>query len=211
MRQDRHRPEKQSPRPFDLLNQLRIEEKIQSINLNHCPKSEEETVSNSDRRGPSAALSNRVRLDDTDRLILRELTIDARIPNNVLAAKAGIAPSTCLGRVRALRDADVIKGFHAEVDLPALGLIILALISVRVHQQARSQMLRIAQRLRNLPGVQSVFLLAGDTDFLVHVAFRTPTELRNFIAEHLGSDAAIAHTETNLVFDHLTPVAGSHP
>lgn len=110
------------------------------MNLNHCSKSKKETVPSSEGRGSAAAPSNRVRLDETDRLILRELTIDARIPNNVLAARAGIAPSTCLGRVRALRDADVIKGLHAEVDLPALGLIILALISVRVHQHARSHL-----------------------------------------------------------------------
>lgn len=151
------------------------------------------------------SLPNRVRLDDTDRLILQELMADARIPNNILAAKAGIAPSTCLGRVRALRDAGIIRGFHASVDLEALGLLVYALISVRVNAQARNKMLAIGQRLRSLPNVQSVFLLAGDQDFLMHVACGTPTELRDFIAVHLASDPAIANTQTNLVFDHLTP------
>ncbi|MFF2297874.1 Lrp/AsnC family transcriptional regulator [Arthrobacter sp. NPDC058127] len=154
---------------------------------------------------PQGRLSNRVRLDDTDRLILKELMSDARIPNNVLASKAGIAPSTCLGRVRALREAGIIRGFHASVDLEALGLIVFALISVRVNSQARNKMLAIAQRLRALPNVQSVFLLAGDQDFFVHVACGTPKELRDFIAAHLASDPAIANTQTNLVFDHLTP------
>ncbi|MBT2550847.1 Lrp/AsnC family transcriptional regulator [Arthrobacter sp. ISL-65] len=150
-------------------------------------------------------MPNPIRLDETDRFILHELIEDARIPNNILASRAGIAPSTCLNRVGALRRAGVIKGFHAEVDLEAMGLIVIALISVRVSQQARNRMLEIAQKLRSMPGVQSVFLLAGDRDFLVHVACRTPQELRNFIADHLGSDPAIASTQTNLVFDHLTP------
>ncbi|MEZ2391311.1 Lrp/AsnC family transcriptional regulator [bacterium RCC_150] len=154
--------------------------------------------------GPES-LSNRVRLDDTDKLILRELVADARIPNNVLAVKAGIAPSTCLGRVRALRDAGIIRGFHASVDLEALGFLVFALISVRVNAQARNKMLAIGERLRKLPNVQSVFLLAGDQDFLIHVACGTPKELRDFIAFHLASDPAIANTQTNLVFDHLTP------
>ncbi|MFP3675052.1 winged helix-turn-helix transcriptional regulator, partial [Bacillus sp. SIMBA_031] len=69
-------------------------------------------------------------------MILKELMADARIPNNVLASKAGIAPSTCLGRVRALRDAGIIRGFHAAVDLEALGLLVYALVSVRVNSQA---------------------------------------------------------------------------
>ncbi|MGO4435184.1 Lrp/AsnC family transcriptional regulator [Paenarthrobacter sp. RAF9] len=162
-------------------------------------------MSDSNLNRTAGAVPNPVRLDDTDRLILRELMADARIPNNVLASKAGIAPSTCLGRVRALKDAGVIRGFHASVDLEALGLLVYALISIRVNPQARNKMLAIAQRLKSLPNVQSVFLLAGDQDFLVHVACGTPTELRDFIAVHLASDPAIANTQTNLVFDHLTP------
>ncbi|GAA2868884.1 Lrp/AsnC family transcriptional regulator [Paenarthrobacter ilicis] len=162
-------------------------------------------MSDSSSPRPLGSLPNRVRLDETDRLILRELMADARIPNNVLAARAGVAPSTCLGRVRALRDSGVIRGFHAAVDLEALGLVVYALISVRVNSQARNKMLAIGQRLRTLPNVQSVFLLAGDQDFMMHVACGTPKELRDFIAVHLASDPAIANTQTNLVFDHLTP------
>lgn len=66
-------------------------------------------------------------------------------------------------------------------------------------------MLAIGQRLRALPNVQSVLLLAGDQDFLIHVASGAPKELRDFIAAHLASDPAVANTQTNLVFDHLTP------
>ncbi|WP_226353199.1 Lrp/AsnC family transcriptional regulator [Pseudonocardia sp. ICBG601] len=59
------------------------------------------------KRPPS---SNPVRLDGVDRALLRQLERDARTPNNSLAAGAGIAPSTCLGRVRALRESGVIRG-----------------------------------------------------------------------------------------------------
>src|SRR5713226_5342543 len=60
-------------------------------------------------------------LDDIDRRIVHELARDARLPNNALADRVGIAPSTCLGRVRALRDRGVIRGYHADVDPAALG------------------------------------------------------------------------------------------
>ena len=55
-------------------------------------------------------------LDHVDRAIVDELSADARLPNNALAERVGIAPSTCLGRVRALRESGVIRGFHADVD-----------------------------------------------------------------------------------------------
>ena len=42
------------------------------------------------------------------------------MPNNALAAAVGVAPSTCLGRVRALRESGVIRGYHADIDPAAL-------------------------------------------------------------------------------------------
>ena len=48
--------------------------------------------------------SIRPTLDEVDRAIVEELTTDARVPNNALAERVGIAASTCLGRVRALRE-----------------------------------------------------------------------------------------------------------
>ncbi|MEE1621059.1 Lrp/AsnC family transcriptional regulator [Zafaria sp. Z1313] len=151
---------------------------------------------------------NRVRLDEADLVILRELAADARLPNNVLARKAGIAPSTCLARVRALKDSGVITGYHAELDLARLGLHVFAMISVRVNPQARHRMLELAAALRDLPETLGVFLLAGDRDFLVHVACAGPEELRDFINVRLA-DPAVASTQTSLVFEHLTPRAGA--
>jgi DNA-binding Lrp family transcriptional regulator len=57
--------------------------------------------------------------DAVDRRILEALAADARISNAALAEQVGIAPSTCLARVRALREDGVIQGFHAEIDLAA--------------------------------------------------------------------------------------------
>ena len=72
-----------------------------------------------------------------DRTILNVLIQDARTPNNALAAQVGVAPSTCIGRVRALRDAGVIRGYHADVDPAALGRPLQALIAVRLRPGAR--------------------------------------------------------------------------
>src|SRR5690242_6866 len=54
-------------------------------------------------------------LDDVDRAILEALSDDARLPNNRLAERVGVAPSTCLQRVRALRRSGVLRGFHADI------------------------------------------------------------------------------------------------
>ena len=60
-------------------------------------------------------------LDALDRDILAELVRDGRLPNNVLAERLGIAPSTCLLRTQNLVKRGVIRGFRADVDHTLVG------------------------------------------------------------------------------------------
>ena len=149
---------------------------------------------------------NAVRLDEVDLRILRALSADARIPNNLLASRAGVAPSTCLGRVRALQESGVIRGFHADLDPAKLGLRIAAMVSVVVRSESRDSMLASARTLRGLPEVQDVFVLGGTPDILVHVVTDSIESLRDFVAENLGANADFSSTQTNIVFEHLSPV-----
>lgn len=147
-------------------------------------------------------------LDETDRRILRLLEQDARVPNNALAAAVGIAPSTCLGRVRALRAAGVIRGFHAEIDPAALGRGLQAMIAVRMQAGARSRLTAFAQRIAGRPEVMDVYFVAGADDFLIHVAVRDTTTLRAFVVDQLSARPDVALTETSLIFEHI-PAAGA--
>jgi len=147
-------------------------------------------------------------LDETDRRILRLLEQDARVPNNALAAAVGIAPSTCLGRVRALREAGVIRGFHAEIDPAALGRGLQAMIAVRMQAGARSQLTAFAQRIAGRPEVMDVYFVAGADDFLLHVAVRDTDTLRAFVVDQLSAHPEVALTETSLIFEHI-PAAGA--
>jgi DNA-binding Lrp family transcriptional regulator len=141
-------------------------------------------------------------LDDVDRILLAELSADARQPNNALAAKAGIAPSTCLGRIRALRESGVVRGFHADIDPSLAGRPLQAMIAVRMHGHARARLEAFMRHLAGLPGVLNVFLLGGGHDFFVHVAAAGTDGLNAFVIEHLSSNPDVALTETNLIFQH---------
>lgn len=150
---------------------------------------------------------NPIRLDAADLVILRELSEDARTPNILLASRTGLAQSTCLNRVRALREAGIIRGFHAEINLSSLGLDVGAMIYINVHAQARKNMLELARGLRNLPETLDVFVLGGKHDLLLHVACASTGDLRDFVATHLGSNQSFANTQTTLIFEHLQPVS----
>ncbi len=141
-------------------------------------------------------------VDDVDRAILELLAADARITNQRLAESVGVAPSTALSRLRGLRERGVIRGFHAEVNLAALGRPLQALIAVRLAAHAREQIDAFTSAVRELPGVLMVFHLAGATDYLVWVAARDAQDLREFVVDHLATHPAVSHAETSLIYEH---------
>ncbi|WP_406274672.1 Lrp/AsnC family transcriptional regulator [Nocardia sp. NBC_00881] len=148
-------------------------------------------------------------IDDIDRILLDQLARDGRMTNNALAAAAGIAPSTCLGRVRALVERGVIRGFHADIDPAALGRNLQAMVAVRLHASARRQLAEFGQRMSALDEVLNVYFIAGADDYLIHVATANTDELRVFVLNHLSAHPAVASTETILIFEHMRPRAGS--
>ncbi len=140
-------------------------------------------------------------LDGTDLAILTELSTNGRITNAALAARVGIAESTCIQRVRALRAADVLTGFHAQVDLAALGFPLQAVIKVRLVSHNREDVRSFHSRLDAIPGVLTAFHVGGEDDYLLHVAVESPEALRDLVLEHVNVHPGVRHTETQLVFE----------
>lgn len=143
-------------------------------------------------------------LDRIDRALLKALSVNARASGAALAAEVGVAESTVSLRLRRLQSSGFIKGFHVDVDLPALGVTIQALISVRLVKHDRSEIDAFRAAAPHLPGVLGLFHMAGAEDYLLHVAARDSEELREFVLSHLTGHPAVAHTETNLIFEHVS-------
>lgn len=141
-------------------------------------------------------------LDEVDSRILALLREDARIPNSRLAELAGIAPSTCLARVRSLVERGVVAGFTARVSPAALGLGLEALISVSIRTGARQRITEFRDDLEHRPEVRQLFFLGGAEDFVLHVAVHDTDALRDFVVEQLSAHPAVASTRTSVVFQH---------
>ena len=95
-------------------------------------------------------------LDGTDRAILAALMEDGRMTNAALAARIGVAESTCAYRVRALRESGVIASINARVDLPSVGRPIQAVIQVQLSSHSRVHINELLDRLVTLPGALRV-------------------------------------------------------
>jgi DNA-binding Lrp family transcriptional regulator len=154
--------------------------------------------------GTGTMVPNDVRpgIDEVDRRILVVLAEDARIPNNALAERVGVAPSTCLGRVRALRERGVIRGYHADIDPAALGRPLQAMISVRLAPGGRERIAGFGDKVAHMPDVLNVYFLGGADDFYIHISAASSDALRQFVVA-LSADPDVAITQTNLIFEHV--------
>ncbi|GAA3855200.1 Lrp/AsnC family transcriptional regulator [Saccharothrix violaceirubra] len=139
-------------------------------------------------------------MDEVDSAILRELQTDARITNRDLAARVGIAPSTCLERVRVLRNRGVLKGFHAEVDLKALNRSVEALVAVRVRPLSRAEVAEFERTLIALPEVLTVYTTSGVDDFVVHVAVRDMEHMHTFVVDRLGGRREVVGYRSSMIY-----------
>lgn len=150
--------------------------------------------------GSQAPPNDLRRLDELDQALVRELARDARVTNAALAERVGVAPSTCLTRVRSLVDRGVLRGFHADVDLPATGLSLRAVVAVNLQPSARGELPRFADGVAALPGVQSLYFLGGADDFLIDIAVEDTAALRAFVVQ-LSERPEVGSTRTSVVFD----------
>ena len=148
-----------------------------------------------------------MKLDRIDHEILRCLQNDARQSNKELASSVGLAPSSCLERVRRLRDGGVLRSFRADVDPAALGVGIQAMVALRVRQHSRELYSTLREHLLSLPEVIGLFDMAGADDFLVHVVARDTKHLRSLAWDQFSTRPEVAHVETALIFDYTRAAA----
>ncbi len=142
-------------------------------------------------------------LDALDYALLRELQDDARQTNRDLAAAVHVSPSTSSERVRALRASGTIRGYHAEVDLPALGRRVQALTAVTIRPPSRENIEAFRDWAAGLPEIVGVFVVAGGDDFLLHVAVPDTDALYAFVIDRLTERPEVADVRTSVVYEHI--------
>ena len=139
-------------------------------------------------------------LDRTDRELILALQKNARISNKELAELVGLAPSTCLERLRRLRTRGVLRGFHATVDLTQIGRPTQAIIAVRLRVHDRAQIDAFASHVTELPDALAVYHVSGADDYLVHAAVSDTDHLRTLVLD-LTARPEVDHVETRLIFE----------
>jgi DNA-binding Lrp family transcriptional regulator len=140
----------------------------------------------------------RVKLDEIDRMILRELQANGRITNVALAERVGISAPPCLRRVRALEEAGFIRGYHAELDARSLGYEVTVFAMVSLRSQAEADLVAFEQMVAGWPIVRECHMLNGEIDFILKCVARDLSEFQRFLTANLTSAPNVASVKTSL-------------
>ena len=103
----------------------------------------------------------RVKLDEIDRRILRDLQNEGRITNVEIASRAGISAPPCLRRVRALEQTGYIEGYHADLNGQALGFGVTVFAQVGLNSQAETDLVAFEELIEGWPMVRECYMLAS--------------------------------------------------
>ena len=142
------------------------------------------------------------KLDSIDLQVLTLLYNNADITNKDLAAQIGIAPSTCLERVKRLKQSGVIKGVLIDVNLKTIGGNIQAIAAIRLQPYSEEIVNQFRDDLLQFSEILNVYHMGGSYDYYIHMSVKDSEHLRQFVFDKITSRDEVTTVETSLVFEH---------
>lgn len=121
-------------------------------------------------------IENFVRLDEKDKIILRELQKDGRVSLTSLAKKMNVAIDTVKARLERLQDHSVVH-VGAFINPRAIGYPLVADIKVKLHNNSEEDTKQFIAHLITHPRVIELLSLMGDYDFTCVLIAKSTDEL----------------------------------
>ena len=137
-------------------------------------------------------------IDETDRAILSILQEEGRITNVELARRVGLTAPPCLRRVRALEEAGIIQGYHAELNANTLGYAITVFALVSLRSQAEEDLRAFEAHVAALPEVRECHMLNGEIDFILKIVAHDLQSFQAFLTSKLTPAPNVASVKTSL-------------
>ena len=110
-----------------------------------------------------------VRLDATDKKILREMQRDAGQSLDEIARKVGSSKTPVWNRIRKMREAGVMGAQTVILDAEQLGFDACFFVLIRTSEHEADWQARFLHALQNRPEVMEAHRLAGDIDYILKV------------------------------------------
>lgn len=110
-----------------------------------------------------------VRIDETDRKILKALQEDAGRSLDEIAKAVGSSKTPVWNRIRKMREAGIIGAQTVHLDAEKLGFEACFFVLIRTSEHDAGWQKAFLMALKSRPEVQEAHRLAGDIDYILKV------------------------------------------
>ena len=110
-----------------------------------------------------------MKLDRSEREILRILQTDGRMSNVDLAERIGLSESPCFRRVKRLEESGIIASYTANLDQRLLGLQVTAFVQVSLGQHDETRQARFLAAVAAEEHIVECHAMSGSHDYLLKV------------------------------------------
>ena len=138
---------------------------------------------------------SRRRLDQVDKLIVAQLSRDARRSNGQIPADLGVTEGTVRARIKRMEEEKLIR-LTAVTNIDRFGDALLAYIWIEVERSDRTR--QVAQSLATIPELGFVGVMLGRSDILAITMVRNTEHLAEFVHSRVSSIAGVRRTESTL-------------
>ncbi len=144
-----------------------------------------------------------MRIDDTDRRLLRQLLAAPEASTAQLAAATGLPEATCWRRLEKLRAKGILRGRQAVIDWRALGWAVEVSLRVTLDKTDPRAFDEFTAAARQVPEVLEIQSFLGRVDIRLNVIARDMTHYQQIYRDRILTLPHIADLEALM---HLSDI-----
>ncbi|GGK55424.1 Lrp/AsnC family transcriptional regulator [Amphritea balenae] len=110
-----------------------------------------------------------MKLDVTDRKILKLLQQDGRLSNAEIAEQVALSPSPCLRRLRRLEQEGIIEGYQTQLNRQKIDLGMTVFVQIKMHDHHAASVKNFEQAIHGMDAVITASTVSGSADYLLEV------------------------------------------
>jgi Lrp/AsnC family transcriptional regulator len=110
-----------------------------------------------------------IKIDETDRRILRELQENAELGITELAARINLSSTPCWRRVQKLQDAGIIRKKVALLDSVKVGLNVSVFVHIKTRNHSHVWFVEFSKKISSYAEVAEFYRMSGEYDYLMRI------------------------------------------
>lgn len=138
-----------------------------------------------------------MKIDETDKKILRLLQEDSKKTNKEISGVLGLSVTAVYERIKKLEREHVISQYTALVNPEKIERGFIVFCQIKLIQHKKDFLTRFEKEITRLPEVSECFHVSGDYDYILKVQVRDMDAYREFMVtkltslDHIGSTKSI--------------------